>query len=53
MRLAKLLCAIFLVTGLCGLATAQGEKARTENKPLPLKLVQTIPLQVPRAESTT
>jgi hypothetical protein len=44
MRLTKLLCSIFLVAGLWGLAAAQGEKARTEKKPLPLKLVQTIPL---------
>jgi DNA-binding beta-propeller fold protein YncE len=44
MRPAKFLCAIALVAGLCCLATAQNQKAPSAKKPLPLKLVQTIPL---------
>jgi hypothetical protein len=51
MRKKKLLCSIFLVLsivgGLSGLAGTQGQKRepeKAEKKPLPLKLVQTIPL---------
>jgi hypothetical protein len=51
MRQKKLLCSIFLILsiggGLSRLAGTQGQKRepeKTERKPLPLKLVQTIPL---------